>query len=397
MSTPETAGSSRFPTGYWSVWTAVALDLLGFGIIIPLLPLYAESFDAGPFVIGALFASYSLAQLVFAPIWGWVSDRVGRRPVLLVTIAGSAAGSLILGLAGSLGMLFVGRIVDGISGASVAVARATVADVADDAQRPRLMGLLGAAFGLGFVVGPAIGGLTTRFGAAVPFFVAAVLSTLNLVIAIVRLPETRRHGSAADRSGGSRALSPVVARLIFVGFGAVTAFSAFEATFALLASDRLRATESTVAFVFAAIGVVLVTTQGGLIGPVTSRLGESNVIRVGQMLDLAGFVVIAVSTDWLPLAIGLALLAFGQALLTPALSSAVAAATGPRRAGLALGYQQSAGGLARVIGPLLGGLLYAIDIPVPYLAAAALSLVVLPVIPEVRGRAHTAVAGESPA
>lgn len=375
----------RLPAGFWSVWTAVALDLLGFGIIIPLLPLYAEEFEANAFVIGALFASYSLAQFVFSPIWGRVSDRLGRRPVLLVTIAGSAIGSLILGLAGSLVVLFIGRIVDGISGASVAVARATVADIADDGQRPRLMGLLGAAFGLGFVIGPAIGGLATQFGSAVPFFVAAALSAVNFAMAFVRLPETRTRLETHRSAGSLSTLSPVVQRLIVVGFGAVTAFAAFEATFSLLASDRLGATESTVAFVFAAVGLVLVATQGGLIGPLTDRLGETNVIRLGQLLDLAGFLLIAFSAAWLPLAVGLFLLALGQGLLTPALSSGIAAATGPAGAGLALGIQQSAGGLARVVGPLLGGWLYAIAVPAPYIAAAGISLIVLPLIPSVKG------------
>ncbi|MCL1599654.1 MAG: MFS transporter, partial [Actinomycetia bacterium] len=158
------------PRGFWTVWTSVALDLLGFGIIIPILPLYASDFGASPFVIGLLLASYSLAQFIFSPIWGRVSDKAGRKPVLVVTLVGSAIGSLVLGLAGSILVLFVGRIIDGISGASVAVARAVVADTADEKDRPRLMGYLGAAFGIGFVLGPALGGLAGLFGPRVPFF-----------------------------------------------------------------------------------------------------------------------------------------------------------------------------------------------------------------------------------
>jgi multidrug resistance protein len=365
----------------------VALDLLGFGIVIPLLPLYAERFDAGSFVIGALFASYSLAQLVFSPLWGRVSDRVGRRPVLLVTIAGSAIGSLILGLAGTITMLFIGRIVDGISGASVAVARATVADVAAPKDRARLMGLLGAAFGVGFVLGPSIGALATLISPSTPFLLAAALSFGNLVLAWARLPETRKPtaDSTPPRDSGIRSLNAPIIRLVVVGFGAITAFAAFEATFALLATSRFGASDSTVAWIFAGVGVLLVAAQGGIIGPLSTRIGDTNVIRFGQVLDLVGFVVIATASAWSALAAGIAFLAMGQGLLTPALSSAVAAESGADDAGLALGVQQAAGGLGRVIGPLVGGALFAIDTPFPYVAAAALSLIVLPLTPRNSG------------
>jgi MFS transporter, DHA1 family, tetracycline resistance protein len=206
------------PRGFWAVWTAVAVDLLGFGIIIPILPLYAERFGASPVTIGLLFASYSLAQFVFSPIWGRVSDRVGRRPILLIAIAGSAVGSLTLGLAGSLPMLFVGRIIDGASGASVAVARATVADIADPGQRPRLMGLLGAAFGLGFVIGPSIGALAALGFPGLPFLVAAAISVANLAAGAIRIPETLQSVVVAPESPGFRSLPSPVLRLVLLTF-----------------------------------------------------------------------------------------------------------------------------------------------------------------------------------
>lgn len=359
------------PRGFAAVWMAVAVDLLGFGIVIPLLPLYAESFDASPAVIGALFASYSLAQFVFSPIWGRVSDRVGRRPVLLVTIAGSMIGSLVLGLAGSIAWLFVGRVVDGASGASVGVARAVAADVAEPSERPRLMGLLGAAFGLGFVIGPVIGAISVVAGPSVPYFVAAALSLVNLAIGIVRLPETRASTEVATRAKGR----PVRLVMIFVlvSFVAITAFSAFEATFPLLADRRLALDEGQIALVFAAIGVVLVATQGGLVGVLGRRLDDVVVIRIGLVANIAGFVFLALAESWTPLAVGLGALAVGQGLVTPALSSAIAAATTPGTSGAALGYQQSAGGLARVVGPLLGGWLFAMGISLPYWVTAAIA------------------------
>jgi multidrug resistance protein len=372
----------RTPPGFWAAWTAVAIDLLGFGIIIPLLPLYAERFEASPFTIGLLFASYSLAQFVLSPIWGRVSDRVGRRPVMLITIAGSAIGSLVVGLAGSLAMLFVGRIVDGASGASVAVARATVADLAEPTERPRLMGLLGAAFGLGFVVGPSIGALATLWGPQVPFFVAAGLSLANLAVTIVRLPETR-HGAVPAPHYRTRAGSQprVVIRLVVLTFVAITAFSAFETTFALLADDRLGISASEVALWFAGLGLVLVAVQGGMVGPITERLGETNAIRLGLALNAVGFAAISTANVWAVLVAGCVILALGQGILTPTLSSAVAGSTGSDGAGSALGFQQSAGGLARVTGPLMGGALFAVSTPVPFLVAAVLTLAVLPIVP----------------
>jgi MFS transporter, DHA1 family, tetracycline resistance protein len=381
MTAPPT--ERKTPPGFWAAWTAVVIDLLSFGIIIPLLPLYAERFQATPMTIGLLFASYSLAQFVFSPIWGRVSDRVGRRPVMLITIAGSAIGSLIVGLAGSLAILFVGRIVDGVSGASVAVARATVADVAAPADRPRLMGLLGAAFGLGFVIGPAIGALATLWGPQVPFLVAAGLSLANLVVAFVRLPETRTAGAlpATDARPATDFRSGLVMRFVILTFVAITAFSAFEATFALLADARLTITESGIALVFAGLGVVLVAVQGGMIGPITRRLGETKTIRMGLILNTIGFAAISTADGWALLVPGLVVLALGQGIITPTLSSAVAGSTTPDRAGSALGLQQSAGGLARVAGPLMGGALFAVSTPAPYLVAAGMTLVVLPLVP----------------
>lgn len=369
------------PRGFWPVWTAVAVDLLGFGIIIPLLPLYAERFGASATTIGLLFASYSLAQFVFSPIWGRISDRVGRRPVLLVTIAGSAIGSLALGLAGSLPLLFLGRILDGASGASVAVARATVSDVADPSQRPRLMGLLGAAFGLGFVIGPSIGALAALGSPSLPFLVAAGISLANLIAGFLRIPETLRVPTSTGHME-MRSLPVPVLRLVILTFVGITAFSGFEATFALLGSTRLQMTEPVVALVFAGVGLVLVVAQGALVSPVTRSLGETKTIRLGLALNVAGFAVISVATTWTTLLPGLALLALGQGLLTPTLSSAVAGMA-PARAGAALGVQQSAGGLARVLGPVLGGALFAAAVPLPYVVAAGLTLLAIPLTPRV--------------
>jgi MFS transporter, DHA1 family, tetracycline resistance protein len=362
------------------VWSAVAVDLLGFGIIIPLLPLYAERFGASPLTIGVLFASYSLSQFVLAPLWGRISDKVGRRPILLVAIAGSAVGSLTLGLAGSLGWLFVGRIIDGGSGASIAIARATVADMADPAERPRLMGLLGAAFGVGFVIGPIIGSLAALGSPALPFLVAATIALINLVIGFFRIPETLRPEAVSTSQNGTQNLPSPAFRLITLTLIGVTAFGAFEATFALLGSSRLGMTGSTVAIVFAGVGTILVFTQAVLVGRSTKRLGERRVLQIGLGLNVAGFAALSMATTWPSLLAGLMLLALGQGLLTPTLSSAIAGIV-PGRSGAALGAQQSAAGLGRVIGPLLGGGLFAVAIPLPYAVAGALTLAAFLLVP----------------
>ncbi len=363
------------------MWTAVAMDLLGFGIIIPLLPLYADSFGASATTIGVLFASYSLAQFVLSPVWGRISDRVGRKPVLVVTIVGSAIGSLVLGLAGSLTVLFVGRIIDGASGASVAVARATVADVATPEQRPRLMGLLGAAFGFGFVIGPVVGSLAALGGPAIPFFLAAGISAINAVATWIRVPETRVVTNAGAPTGSILDLSSVVARFVILTFVGVTAFAAFEATFSLLAAERFGLGEAEIGFVFAGIGVLLVGTQASLIGPATRLMGELALIRIGLAMNVVGFLMLSVAETWTLLVPGLAVLALGQGFITPTLASVIAGSARPGMSGAALGVQQSAGGLARVVGPAVGGVLFAIGIPVPYVVAAALTLIALPIVP----------------
>ncbi len=383
----------RTPEGFWAVWTAVAMDLLGFGIIIPLLPLYADSFGATATTIGILFASYSLAQFVLSPVWGRISDRVGRKPVLVVTIVGSAIGSLTLGLAGSLTVLFIGRIIDGASGASVAVARAAVADVATPEQRPRLMGLLGAAFGFGFVIGPVVGSLAALGGPEIPFFLAAAISAANAIATWIRVPESRVVTAAGASSGSIRDLSGTVVRLVVLTFVGITAFGAFEATFSLLAEVRLGLGEAEIGFVFAGLGVLLVATQGGLIGPATRLVGERQLIRIGLVLNVVGFLMLSTAESWALLIPGLAILALGQGFITPALASAIAGSAEPGRSGAALGVQQSAGGLARVVGPAMGGALFAIELAVPYVVAAGLTLAALPIVPR-RGSVEEMAAPE---
>jgi multidrug resistance protein len=424
------APRAPLPAGFSTLWSTVAIDLIGFGIVLPILPQYAERFGATPVTVGLLVASFSLAQLVFAPIWGRLSDRIGRKPVLVVSLFGTAVGSLLTGLAGSLWLLFLGRIIDGASGASVSVAQASAADLASPADRPRLMGLLGAAFGLGFVVGPAIGALGALAGVHVPFFIAAGLAFVNAVVAIGRLPETApartrartttptatgdpsavaalarvdpdEAGLDAERIAAAPALDgpglvepahlgePVadgaqvsaIRRLIAVAFVAMVAFAGFEATFALLGDRRFGFDLAATGAVFAVIGLALVGVQAGLVGPVTAALGERAVLRLGLVANACGLALLALDVGWPALVSALALLVVGQGLLTPTLSAAVAGRAGDER-GRWLGWQQSAGGLARVLGPVSAGVLFEqVGVGSPYLVGAVLVLVALALVP----------------
>ena len=371
MSTRE---RTPLPPGYMTLWTTVALDLVGFGIVIPILGRYAERFGASGFEVGLLFASFALAQLVCAPLLGALSDRIGRKPVIILSLVGTAVGSLVTGAAGSLWLLFVGRIIDGASGGSLSVAQAAVADISTPEQRPRLVGMMGAAFGVGFVLGPAIGGLSALGGPHVPFYVAAALASANAVAAVIRLPETRTaEHRARQRIKMPRSL--VLRQLAAVWFVSTFAFTAFESTFSLFGSRRFGLTEGSTAAVFLGIGLVLVAMQAGVYARLVARFGVGSVLRASFVVIAAGLFTLAAATTW-PVLIGaLALLAVGQGCASPSITTLVTERAPADQRGLALGFQQSASAVARVVGPPTAGILFdEVGVPSPYLAGAVLCL-----------------------
>ncbi len=355
----SSAARPPLPKGYWTIWTTVALDLVGFGIVVPILGVYAERFGASGYAVGWLFATFSLAQLVFSPLLGRLSDRIGRKPVIVISLVGTAVGSFVTGAAGALWLLFLGRVIDGASGGSLSVAQAAVADIATPEQRPKLVGMLGAAFGVGFVLGPAIGGLAALGGPHVPFYVAAALAAVNAVAAIVRLPET--HPAAVSTADGERrglrALpsSPGLRRLALLGFLTTFAFVAFEATFSLFGSNRFDLTEGSTAAVFLGIGLVLVAIQGGGFGALATRVGVPRLYAGGLAVVAVGLMVVGVSTAWPGLLIGLFLLSVGQGVASPSLTELVNREAGERNRGEAMGFQQSSYAVGRVLGPPLAG------------------------------------------
>ncbi len=366
------------PKGFWPIWTTVALDLIGFGIVAPILGRYAERFGANGLQVGLLFASYSLAQFVFSPVLGRLSDRIGRKPVIIISLIGTSIGSFVTGAAGALWLLFLGRLIDGASGASVAVAQGAITDIAPPDQRARLLGLLGAAFGVGFVLGPAVGGLAALGGPHVPFYVAGVVAAINAIAAFIRLPETKTevHIHTPVSSNAKEARSPLLVRYAIVGFIAVMAFAGFESTFSLFGERRFDLTEGSTAAVFLIVGLTLVAVQAGLIGPITRKFGSRTVLVMGMFIVGGGLMLLSFATVWAVLITSLLLLSFGQGITSPSLTTLVAQAAPADRRGEALGYQQSAGALARIIGPIVAGLLFDhVGYGAPYMVGGVLTAI----------------------
>ena len=364
------------PAGYWTIWTTVALDLVGFGIVVPILGRYAERFGANGLQVGLMFASFSIAQMVFAPILGRISDKVGRKPVIVFSLIGTAVGSFVTGAAGALWVLFLGRILDGASGASVAVAQGAVADIAPPEQRARLMGMLGAAFGVGFVVGPALGGLAALGGPHVPFYLAGTIAAINAVAAMIRLPETKPDTShITDKHQRGSALSPALKRFALVGFLSMLGFAGFEATFSIWGQKQFGFTEGSASIVFVFVGVTLVAVQGGLIGPLTEKLGSRKLLRIGLSLVAVGLLLLGITTTWPMLFVALFLLSLGQGVSGPSGGALVAELAPVERRGEAIGYQQSTAAFGRVAGPVMAGALFDhVGISAPFMVSGILIL-----------------------
>lgn len=363
------------PRGFWVIWSTVALDMVGFGIVAPILGRYADRYGASGFEVGLLFASFSLAQMVFAPILGRWSDRIGRKPVIIISLLGSALGSFITGAAGALWVLFVGRLIDGASGASISVAQGAVTDIASPQQRARMLGLLGMAFGVGFVVGPALGGLASLGGPHVPFYVASVLALINAGAAIVRLPETRTRKLRSAPPERRRTSRRPITSYVGIGFLAAVPFAGFEATFSLFGGRRFSLTEGSTAVVFLGVGVLMSAVQGAFIAPLTKRFGSVRLVVYGQSLVAVGMLALGASTTWAALCFALVLMVLGAGVAAPSLTALVANSADDNRRGEMLGIQQSASAFARVIGPPLAGLAFdGIGIGAPYTLGALLCL-----------------------
>ena len=354
------------------IFTTVFIDLVGFGIVIPVLPYYAESsrFHATPRIVGLLFASYSVMQLIFSPILGRLSDKHGRRPVLLISIIGTGVGFLILGFANTLLLLFVGRILDGITGGNISTAQAYIADITTPENRAKGMGLIGAAFGLGFVFGPAIGGILTRWGVAVPFFFAAGLCFANALLLYFTLPETVTPDHPARTSAaGGRGLGQLIhsfadwrlAYVLTIYFLFIVAFSIMTTSFSLFTMFRFGYDAQHTGYLFAYVGILAVIVQGGLIGRLVKRFGELSLVIAGAFLFAGSLFAVPFvgpqNGGLAALLIGGGLFSIGNSLSSPSLTSLASKQVSAAEQGSIMGVTQSVASLARAAGPALAALL----------------------------------------
>jgi MFS family permease len=356
------------------LFSVVIVDLIGFGIVVPVLPFWATEFGAGPAAIGLLLTAYAGAQFACAPLWGRLSDRIGRRPVMLLTIAGTAASLLLLGLARSLPWLFAARALAGAFAANIGVASAYIADVTRPEERTRWMGMLGASFGVGFVLGPAIGGGLSLLGYRTPMLAAAGLSACNLVYALATLREPEGR-AAAFVPGGARAgalRQPLVRQLCAANFAFTVAVNQLETVFALFMMHRFHYDASHVAGFLVAMAILMGGIQGGGMKSLATRFGERSLMIGGSALLAAGFLLLPWTHSAALLVPPLALCAVGRAVLQPSLMSVASLAAGAGERGAVMGAFQAAASLARVAGPLAAGWLYELSVPAPFLLAAAL-------------------------
>ena len=353
----------------------VFIDVLGFSLILPLLPFYAGTYGASSSVVGLLLGASALAQLVGSPILGRLSDRYGRRPLLILSIAGTAVSFLLLGLANSLAMLFVSRVLDGLLGGDISLAQAYITDVTDRESRARGLGLIGAVFGLGFIIGPALGGaMSARGNYYLPALVAAGLSALNLVGVLRWLPEslpperrtqvaasprTRLTFSAFLEALGRRCVAPLLVATLLFGL----AFTMFQSIFSLYAERRLGLDAQNTSYVLAYAGVLIAAAQGGAIPLLTKRFSDRQLIFAGSgLLAVSLLAWGAANSLWMLLGV-LVPITLAGGVLGVAINSVLTKSVFPEEVGGTLGLAAAVGGLTRVVAPIVGG--WSIDLAGP--------------------------------
>jgi MFS transporter, DHA1 family, tetracycline resistance protein len=352
------------------IFITVFIDLIGFGIVIPVLPFYVEGtrFNATPRAVGLLFASYSIMQLIFTPILGRLSDKYGRRPILFLSLLGTGLGFLILGFATSLWMLFAGRIIDGITGGNISTAQAYIADVTTPENRAKGMGMVGAAFGLGFIFGPAIGGILSRWGINIPFLFAAGLAFSNAILLYFTLPETVTPDHPARTSAATGRWSQLLqalkqrrlAFILSILFLFVVAFSVMTTSFGLFTMYRFGYDAHDTGWLFVFVGVIGAIIQGGLIGRLVRRFGEMPLVIAGALLFATSLFTIPLTGPQTGLATLLlvgATFSIGNSLATPSLTGLASKSVGRGEQGGVLGVTQSVASLARTVGPLVSSAL----------------------------------------
>ena len=364
------------------LFVTLFLVMLSFGIIIPNLVYYAEDLHATKHQVGWLMAIYSLCQFVFSPLWGSFSDRYGRRPTILIGLAGNAVGLWLFGTADSLGMLFLARALSGtLSAAALPTCLAYVADITGPRERGKGMGLMGAAMGLGFVLGPPVGGVLGQFGHNTPFLLAAVVTGITLLFAVLFLRESLRPGNATPGwrlpVSPFRALRDPLGPFFALAFFVTLTMSGLETTFPFLVADHLGVGSTALGWMLGIMGLAVAIFQGAILGRLIHRYGEERILLAGVLVNAAGFLLIASAAQVGSMTVYLTVAGIGNQILRPTNASLISKRTTGGK-GVAIGVMNSMDSLGRVVGPLLAGALYEIRPPLPYyVGALALSLLFL--------------------
>jgi len=353
------------------LFLTVFLTILGFGIIIPNLAYYARDFEASPFEIGMLMATYSVMQFFLCPLWGIFSDRVGRKPILVTGLVGAGLSFLLFGFAWSLPVLFVARILSGaLASAALPTAMAYVADVTDEKGRGAGMGLMGAAIGMGFTLGPAIGGELSRYGHNVPFLAAGALTLATAALALVILVEPQKHTRAAHaKLSYSQAMVGPLGTFFLLAFFVSFAMASIETTFPQFIADTLGLGAPAMGRMFTILGVILVVLQGGLLGRLINLFGEETILLGGLALNILGCLLLARATGTGSVTATLIAAGVGNQIIRPTNSSLITKRT-PYGHGASMGLLDSMDSLGRVLGPLAAGAIYAFGPGWPFNAAA---------------------------
>lgn len=355
------------------------LVMVGFGIIIPVLPFYAEKIGASPTELGLLMAVYSLMQLIFAPMWGRISDRIGRKPVIMIGIAGLALSFFLMAISNQLWMLFAARIIGGfLSSANMPTTMAYVADITTPEDRGKGMGIIGAAVGLGFIFGPAIGGIFSESSLTTPFYLAGASSLITFFLVMFLLKESlskeSRHQAVTKKTSMWKAFTGPASILFILQLFISLSLSGLEATFAYYAADKANIGTKQLGYIFMIMGLAGAFVQGGLVGKMTKKYGEGNVIQVGIIISAIGFGLILLVNNFTTAAIFLTIFGIGNGVIRPSVS-ALLTKTSTAGHGSATGLLSSFDSLGRIVGPPLGGWLFSIGAGLPYISGAILSAV----------------------
>lgn len=356
------------------------LVMVGFGIIIPVLPFYAEEIGASPTQLGLLMAVYSVMQLLFAPMWGRISDRIGRKPVMIIGIAGLALSFFLMALSTELWMLFAARVIGGfLSSANMPTVMAYVADITSEEDRGKGMGIVGAAVGLGFILGPAIGGIFSKTSLSMPFYIAGFSSLITVFLVITILKESlseRDDQSESEKMSLRQVFSSPISILYFLQLFISLSLAGLEATFAYFAAQKAGLGTVKLGYIFMIMGLAGAIVQGGLVGRLTKRFGEGFVIQIGIFVSAIGFWLILFVNSFATAAIFLTIFGIGNGVIRPAVSALLTkkSTTGH---GSTTGLLSSFDSLGRIIGPPLGGWLFSVSIGLPYISGIALSIIAL--------------------